>query len=97
MQWITRSNNSWPDNDVKDSIVQHGTVFVPIEISPSIWRPENLLCNFMRCFKRLIYSVENSACPHYFIPENNLFENKIKENAQQKLINKLHILNSYVC
>ncbi|VDI64267.1 Hypothetical predicted protein [Mytilus galloprovincialis] len=165
MQWITRPNNSWPDNDVKASIVQHGTLFVPIgvkeskneilewrisfsvsekfliytfkhtqlicyalikillknviaidsenkdllcsyfmktilfwiseEVSPSIWRPENLLCNFMRCFRRLIYCVENSVCPHYFIPENNLFENKIKGNAQKMLLNKLNLINSY--
>ncbi|VDI76592.1 Hypothetical predicted protein [Mytilus galloprovincialis] len=163
-QWITRSNNSWPDEVVKQYIVEHGTLFVPIgvkgstneevewrlsfsvgekfliytfthtqilcyallkillkdviqmnlecdellcsyfmktilfwiseEFPPSVWRPENLICNFMRCFRRLIYCVENSVCPHYFIPDNNLFENKIKGHEKQILLNRLYVLNS---
>lgn len=35
VQWITRSNNSWPGNDVKKSIVQHGVLFVPIGVKGS--------------------------------------------------------------
>lgn len=65
------------------------------ELPTSIWQPKNLMHCFMRCFKRLIYCVENSVCPHYFIPENNLFEQTIKRHAQKVLLNKLHILNSY--
>ncbi|XP_063414794.1 uncharacterized protein LOC134696777 [Mytilus trossulus] len=61
----------------------------------SIWRPENLISNFMRCVKRLIYCVENSVCPQYFIPENNLFRNKIEGHAQETLLQKLNILYSY--
>ncbi|XP_063416466.1 uncharacterized protein LOC134698106 [Mytilus trossulus] len=165
MQWITRSNNGWPATNVKQSIVKHGIICVPIglqgstnndlawrlsfsvgekfltytfthtqllcyalmkiifkdllesdldchgllcsyfmktivfwiseEISPSVWRPDNLISCFMRCFRRLIYCVQNSICPHYFIPENNLFENKIKGHAKEILLNKLNILNSY--
>ncbi|XP_076071336.1 uncharacterized protein LOC143042761 [Mytilus galloprovincialis] len=165
MQWIERSNNTWPKNDVKASVVQHGILFVPIgikgsssedfewrlsfsvgekllissfthsqlicyslikillkdviaidceckdllcsyfmktivfwiseEISPTKWRPENLLSNFMSCFRRLVYCVENSVCPHYFIPENNVFENKITGHARTMLLNKLYILKSY--
>lgn len=164
-QWITRSNNSWPGYDVKQAVVKHGVLFVPIgvkgslteelewrisfsvaekfliytftqtqllcyalmkillkdviaryieytgflcsyviktvmfwiseDISTSIWKPENLLSCFMRCFKRLIYCVEYSVCPHYFIPENNLFANKIEIPAHQVLLNKLYSLNSY--
>lgn len=65
------------------------------EVSPKIWRPENLISNFMKCFRRLIYCVQNSICPHYFIPENNLFENKIKGHTQEILLSKLFTLNSY--
>lgn len=65
------------------------------EFSPKIWKPENLVSNFMKCFRRLIYPAENSVCPHYFIPENNLFENKIKGHAQKKLLKKLYFLKSY--
>ncbi|XP_052077129.1 uncharacterized protein LOC127715146 [Mytilus californianus] len=163
-QWITRSNNnSWPSWDVKQTIVKHGVLFVPVgvkgsteeelewrdsfsvgeklliysfthtqllcyslmkilkdvialdvdckellcsyfmktvlfwiceELPLSIWRPENLISCFMACFSRLIYYVEYSVCPHYFIPENNLFENKIHGHAHKTLLNRLHILYS---
>ncbi|XP_052076787.1 uncharacterized protein LOC127714792 [Mytilus californianus] len=164
-QWLTRSNNSWPEYNVKQSIARHGVLFVPVgvkgsiqeklewrisfsvgekmlmyslthsqllcyallkillkdvislaldvkdllcsyfmktvmfwiseESSTSIWKPENLISCFMRCFRRLIYYIEYSMCPHYFIPENNLFENKIKGQSQQILLNTLHVLTSY--
>ncbi|XP_052077201.1 uncharacterized protein LOC127715220 [Mytilus californianus] len=164
-EWKTRSKNAWPENDVKQSIIKHGVLFVPKgvqgskkeelewrisfsvgekfliytfthtqllcyalmkillkgvidtdfecqellssyfmktilfwiseEFPLSIWRPENLISNFMMCVKRLIYCVENSVCPHYFIPENNLFKHKIKGHAKETLLNKLNILDSY--
>ncbi|VDI34352.1 Hypothetical predicted protein [Mytilus galloprovincialis] len=65
------------------------------EISPSVWKPNNLIPLFMRCFRRLLYCVEYLVCPHFFVPENNLFENKINKYARVILLNKLHILNSY--
>lgn len=49
----------------------------------------------MRCLKRLIYCVEYSSCLHFFIPDNNLFENKIKGLAQKKLLHQLRSLNSF--
>ncbi|XP_063416456.1 uncharacterized protein LOC134698095 [Mytilus trossulus] len=163
--WIIRSNKSWPKYDLKQAIVTHGVLFVPIgvpgssqedlewrisfsvgeklllysfthtqlqcyallkillkdvialdreckdllcsyfmktilfwvceELPLSIWKPENLIFGFMRCFRRLIYCVEYGVCLHYFIPENNLFENKIHGHEQETLLNKLYILNSY--
>ncbi|XP_052076604.1 uncharacterized protein LOC127714574 [Mytilus californianus] len=165
IHWVTRSNNSWPRCDVKQSIVKHGVLFVPVgvkgstqeelewrisfsvgekllmysfthtqllcyalmkillkdvialdidckellcsyfmktilfwiceELPLSKWKPENLIFCYMRCFRRLIYCVEYKVCPHYFIPENNLFENKIQGQAQETLLNKLYILKSY--
>lgn len=65
------------------------------EIYPSMWEPENLISSFLRCFRRLIYCVEYSICPHYFIPECNLFENKIKGIARDILLKTLNNLNSY--
>lgn len=65
------------------------------ELPISIWRPENLISCFMRCFRRLIYYVEYSVCPHYFIPENTLFEDKIKGKARETLLHKLKIIYSY--
>ncbi|XP_071124015.1 uncharacterized protein [Mytilus edulis] len=164
-KWKTRSNKSWPETFVKEAIVKHGVLFVPVgskgstneelewrisfsvgeklllysfthtqllcyallkiflkdiidtdtectellcsyfmktmmfwmseEFSPSIWKPENLISCFMRCFRRLSYYVKYSVCPHYFIPEHNLFENKIKAHAQENLLSKLYLLNTY--
>ncbi|VDI47792.1 Hypothetical predicted protein [Mytilus galloprovincialis] len=164
-QWISRSNNSWPNHDVKQSIINHGVLFVPIgvkgslkediewrisfsvgekmlistfthtqllcyalmkillkdvittdtecsdllcsyflktiifwiseELPQSVWKPENLIPCFMRCFSRLIYCVKYSACLHYFIPENNMFENKIEGRARKLLLDKLYTLHSY--
>ncbi|XP_071124298.1 uncharacterized protein [Mytilus edulis] len=164
-QWITRSNNSWPRYDLKQDIVKHGVLFVPVgvkgssqeelewrisfsvgeklliysfthtqllcysllkilikdvialdidckellcsyfmktilfwiceELPSSVWTSENLISCYMRCFRRLMYCVEYSFCPHYFIPENNLFENKIHGKAQKLLLNRLYILNSH--
>ncbi|XP_071124014.1 uncharacterized protein [Mytilus edulis] len=163
-QWKTRSKNVWPTYDVKQAIVNHGVLFVPVgvkgsteeelewrisfsvgeklliytfthtqllcyalmkillkdvialdkdckellssyvmktvmfwmseELPSSIWKPENLISCFMRCFRRLIYYVQYLVCPQYFIPENNLFENKMKGQAQEILFKKLNILKS---
>ncbi|XP_071126630.1 uncharacterized protein [Mytilus edulis] len=65
------------------------------ELPQSIWKPENLIHCFMRCLSRLIYSVDYSICLHYFIPENNLFENKIEGRARKILLDKLYKLHSY--
>ncbi|XP_071126807.1 cyclic GMP-AMP synthase-like receptor 2 [Mytilus edulis] len=164
-QWITRSNNSWPSYNVKQSIIKHGVLFVPIgvkgspkediewrisfsvgekmlintfthtqllcyallkilvkdvletnsecsdllcsyfvktiifwiseELPQSIWKPNNLIYCFSRCFSRLIYCIKYSACLHYFIPENNLFENKIEGRARELLLDRLYTLHSY--
>ncbi|VDI09412.1 Hypothetical predicted protein [Mytilus galloprovincialis] len=164
-QWITRSNNSWPSYKVKQSVIKHGVLFVPVgvkgspkeniewrisfsvgekflintfthtqllcyallkillkdvistytecedllcsyflktimfwiseELPQSIWKPETLIHCFMRCLRRLIYSVDYSICLHYFIPENNLFENKIEGRARRILLDKLYKLHSY--
>ena len=69
--------------------------WVSEELPLSIWRAENLISCFMRCFERLLYCVEYSMCPHYFIPEINMFENKIEGNEQQVLLGRLNILYSY--
>ncbi|XP_071180633.1 uncharacterized protein [Mytilus edulis] len=165
IQWVSRSSNSWPSHEVKQSITDHGVLFVPIgakgsqrenlewrvsfsvgekflintfthtqllcyallkiilkdviaihseckdllcsyflktiifwiseELPQSTWKPGNLIPCFMRCFSRLIYCVEHSVCLHYFIPENNMFENKIEGRSRGILLEKLYTLYSY--
>ncbi|XP_052081006.1 uncharacterized protein LOC127718971 [Mytilus californianus] len=165
VKWVSRSNNSWPSDDVKLSIIKHGVLFVPIgvkgspnedlewrvsfsvgekllintfthtqllcyallkiilkdlidtsfgckdllcsyfmktivfwlseELQQSAWKPANFISCFIRCFNRLIYCVETSNCLNYFIPENNMFENKIQGRAREILLEKLYTLHSY--
>ncbi|VDI56170.1 Hypothetical predicted protein [Mytilus galloprovincialis] len=82
-QWITRSNSSWPSYNVKQSIIKHGVLFVPIGVKGS--PKEDIEW-------RISFSV---VCLHYFIPENNMFENKIEGRAREILLGKLYTLHSY--
>ncbi|XP_071126576.1 uncharacterized protein [Mytilus edulis] len=82
--------------DVLCSYFMKTILFWISEESPlTIWTPEKLIYNFMKCFKRLIYCVEYCDCPSYFIPDNNLFENKITGHVHEILLNKLR--NIYSC
>ncbi|XP_071147882.1 uncharacterized protein [Mytilus edulis] len=65
------------------------------ELPSSVWKPDNLIPCFMRCLSRLVYCVEHSVCSHYFIPENNMFENKIEGLDRDVLLKKLNTLHSY--
>ncbi|XP_052062485.1 uncharacterized protein LOC127702367 [Mytilus californianus] len=69
--------------------------WVSEELPQSVWKPYNLIPCFMRCFSRLVYCVEHSVCQHYFIPENNMFENKIEGPVCEILLEKLYTLRSY--
>lgn len=67
-------------------------LWISEEHSIDIWTPSNLIKCFMACFKRLIYCVEFSTCPHYFIPDNNMFENRIEGKQRKDLIRTLSAL-----
>lgn len=54
--------------------------------------PRNLLKYFKICLKLLIKWVDEGNCPNFFIPENNMFRNKIYGSIQQELLQKLHKL-----
>jgi tetratricopeptide (TPR) repeat protein len=69
--------------------------WVSEELPLSLWQPENLIYCFMRCFEKLLYCVEYSMCPHYFIPKINMFENKIEGHERQVLLGRLKVLYSY--
>jgi len=46
------------------------------ELDTSFWRPQNILLCFDYCFRRLLYCVKYCILPHYFIIDNNLFEDR---------------------
>ncbi|VDI81736.1 Hypothetical predicted protein [Mytilus galloprovincialis] len=62
------------------------------EIRPSEWKPENMIPCFLECIRRLIYCVEYKTCLHYFIPENNLFEDRFTDREHKSLLNTLRII-----
>lgn len=54
-------------------------IFWEIQNNPGsiFWCPSNLLSCFWMCFKRLCKCVLDSNCPNFFIPQNNMFQNKV--------------------
>ncbi|XP_022307453.1 uncharacterized protein LOC111115189 isoform X2 [Crassostrea virginica] len=54
------------------------------------WCPQNLLAGFWVCFKLLLKWVYDGYCPNFFIPENNMFLNKVHGEAQRNLFTKLY-------
>lgn len=46
------------------------------ELDTSFWKPQNILLCFDNCFRRVVYCVKYCILPHYFIIENNLFEER---------------------
>ncbi|XP_062569877.1 uncharacterized protein LOC134231941 [Saccostrea cucullata] len=62
-------------------VIQQNTV--------SCWCPQNILENFDVCFKHILKWVYNGVCPNFFIPENNMFLNKINGRVQEMLFRRL--------
>ena len=54
------------------------------------WCPQQLLAGFWACFKLLLKWVYEGFCPNFFIPENNMFLNKVHGVAQRNLFAKLY-------
>nr|XP_022298892.1 uncharacterized protein LOC111107821 [Crassostrea virginica] len=54
------------------------------------WCPQNLLAGFWVCYKLLLKWVYEGVCPNFFIPENNMFLNKIHGVAQRNLFTQLN-------
>nr|XP_022335968.1 uncharacterized protein LOC111132453 [Crassostrea virginica] len=54
------------------------------------WCPQNLLAGFWVCFKILLKWVYEGYCPNFFIPENNMFLNKVHGIAQTNLLTRLY-------
>ena len=56
------------------------------------WCPKNLLAGFWVCFKRVLKWVYEGVCPNFFIPENNMFLDKVYGEAQRNLFSRLYDL-----
>lgn len=64
------------------------------ETNPLDWKPRKITLCFMDCLRRLIYCVEYKICLHYFIPDNNLFENRYDDDQKAVLLETLRIIYS---
>ena len=64
------------------------------ESDQSTWKPENFIKCFMNCFRRLVYCVKYKICLHYFIPDNNFFEDRFTASHHEGLFSYLRSLNN---
>ena len=53
------------------------------------WCPKTILACFWVCFKLLLKWVYEGVCPNFFIPENNMFLNKVHGVSQRNLFTQL--------
>ncbi|XP_062567232.1 uncharacterized protein LOC134229501 [Saccostrea cucullata] len=65
------------------------TMFWLIQIAHLNWCPNNLLGCFWMCFKYLIFCVYRGKFANFFIPQNNMFKNKIVGAARESLLEQL--------
>lgn len=56
------------------------------------WTPDNFMYCFWNSFKLLIHWVYTGYCPSFFIPENNLFREKVTGHTQSFLFHQLYCL-----
>jgi hypothetical protein len=54
--------------------------------------PDSLLQLFLNCLQRLYTWVKEENCPNFFIPENNMFKNRIYGESKQTLQHILELL-----
>ena len=74
-------------------------LFWEITTCPDYWNPATLLSCFWKCFSRLLQWVSNSHCPNFFIPEENMFENKLVGKCRDMLFQHMRTLHreGYKC
>ncbi|VDI26767.1 Hypothetical predicted protein [Mytilus galloprovincialis] len=89
-EWITRSKNAWPENDVKQSIIKHGVLFVPKGVQGS--KKEELEWRISFCVgeKFLIYSFTHTQLLCYALMKI-LLKDVIEIDIEYK-----ELLSSYV-
>lgn len=65
-------------------------LFWEIQNNPddAFWCPSNLLTCFWVCFKRLCKGVLDAYGPNFFIPENNMFKNKVFGSSREVLLSQ---------
>ena len=84
-------NNGLSEEELLCSYHMKTTIFWAVQHnSIAHWCPQNLLSGFWVCFKLLLKWVYEGVCPNFFIPENNMFLNKVHGEAQKNLFTQLY-------
>ena len=61
-------------------------LFYMAENTPEdFWKPDNLLSCAVSCLEMISDWAEEGVCPNYFIPEENMFERRVKGHVRVKL------------
>ncbi|XP_061179641.1 uncharacterized protein LOC133188284 [Saccostrea echinata] len=66
------------------------TVFWIMQLGHVNWHPINFLDCFWKCFKYLIHFVYRGEFSNFFIPENNMFLNKVVGDTRESLLQQLY-------
>ncbi|XP_062601209.1 uncharacterized protein LOC134262903 isoform X2 [Saccostrea cucullata] len=66
------------------------TMFWMMQLGQVRWCPNNLLDCFWKCFKYLLHCVYRGVFPNFFIPQNNMFMNKIVDDSRESLLQQLY-------
>jgi hypothetical protein len=69
------------------------TLFWMIQEGSVTWRPSNLLNCFWKCLGYLYQCVYRAELPNFFIPQNNMFTNKVVGAARTALLEQLYYYN----
>ncbi|CAG2214679.1 unnamed protein product [Mytilus edulis] len=79
--------------DLVSSYTMKTSLFWEVQSSyKNPWYFDTLLQSFGRCVKRIYKWVQTENCPNFFIPQNNMFENRIygcEKNQLQTLLETL--------
>ncbi|XP_062593426.1 uncharacterized protein LOC134254912 [Saccostrea cucullata] len=66
------------------------TMFWINQLETIQWYPNNILNCFWKCFKYIIHCVYRGEFPNFFIPQNNMFSNKLIESTRSCLLEQLN-------
>ncbi|XP_062621177.1 uncharacterized protein LOC134282802 [Saccostrea cucullata] len=66
------------------------TMFWMMQLGQVRWCPNNLLNCFWRCLKYLLHCVYGGVFPKFFIPQNNMFINKVVGVTRESLLQQLY-------
>lgn len=93
LKHITTRLGRCDEEDILCSYFIKTIIFHVVESSArSFWQEKNTLYCFLHCLGILTEWVSAGYCPHYFMPNNNLFKRKIQGENKRIL---LHILTDF--